>query len=129
MGAIFSVRAKYQTFHKKKKTSFRGIYVTEVAITPSFPLERLLILLKTKIPKQRGMWAIAKIRHFINTHKLEVSSLFFKCLKVTEFGSYMILVCIVNNLTLLYQGTVAEAKVLIIRLEHHSNDVSVRTLF
>lgn len=121
MEAIFSVRAKYQTFHKKKKASVHGIYVTEIAITPSFHLERLLILLKTRISKQQGMWATAKIRHFINTNKLGVSSLFFKCLKVTEFGSYMTAVCIVNNLTLLSQGTVAEAKVLIIQLEHHSN--------
>lgn len=50
MGAIFSVRAKYQAFHKKEKTSSHGIYVIEVATTPSFRLETADVA-KTRIPQ------------------------------------------------------------------------------
>lgn len=43
---MFNVRAKYQAFHKKEKTSPLGIYVIEAATTPSSHLKTLLMLLK-----------------------------------------------------------------------------------
>lgn len=67
MGAIFSVRAKYQTFHKKEKMSSHGIYVSS---------RNTADIAKTKIPKQCGIWTEAKIRHFIYTYNMGVSSLF-----------------------------------------------------
>lgn len=44
MGVIFTVRTKYQAFHKQEKMSYHGTYIGT-----------LLILLKITIPKQDRM--------------------------------------------------------------------------